>query len=308
MVGGVSDYVRLIAGGLTEAGEDVHVWCPAGGMAQAGDPWTVHPELGGFRRADRKRAGALLDRFPGPRRLLVQWVPHGYGFESMNLAFCVWLWRRAVGGDQIELMVHEPYLAFWEGNWRQNAAAVVHRVMTTVLLRAASRVWMSIPAWEKSWRPYALGRAIPFAWLPIPTGLIQPDAQATGDVRARLDAGRHPIIGHFGRHGGHVASLLNSLLPEVLRQLTSANISLIGFGSDRFRAEFLKRYPMYSERITATGAVSDRALAEHVTACDVLIQPYPDGVSSRRTTAMAGLRHAQQLVTPRDRRDETLWR
>jgi glycosyltransferase involved in cell wall biosynthesis len=283
------------------------VWCPAGGKGQPADRWTVHPELGGFRRADRKRTGALLDRFPAPHRLLVQWVPHGYGFHSMNLAFCVWLWRRAVRGDQIELMVHEPYLAFWEGNWRQNAAAVVHRLMTAVLLRAASRVWISIPAWESSWKPYALGRTIPFAWLPIPTGLAEADPRSTDDLRVRLGAGRHPVIGHLGTYGRHVASLLQGLLPDMLRLLTSSHVSLIGSGSDRFRAEFLKQYPMYAERITATGVVNDRALAAHVSACDVLIQPYADGISSRRTTAMAGLRLGVPIVTTRGRLTEALW-
>jgi glycosyltransferase involved in cell wall biosynthesis len=307
MLGGVSDYARLVARGLMEAGEEVHVWCPAAGEPQADDRFVVHPELGRFRRRDLKRVGDLLDQCPGPRRLLVQWVPHGFGFRSMNLAFCVWLWKRAARGDQVELMVHEPYLAFWEGTWRQTAAAAVHRVMTVVLLRAASRVWVSIPAWETSWKPYAFGRATPFVWLPIPTGLIQPDTQSISELRARLDAGRHPIIGHLGTYGAPITSLLDALLPEILRQLTSANISLIGSGSERFRAALVERYPMCWERVTATGAVSDRALAAHVSACDVLVQPYPDGISSRRTTAMAGLRLGVPIVTTRGRLTEPLW-
>ena len=39
------------------------------------------------------------------------------------------------------------------------------------------------------------------------------------------------------------------------------------------------------------------ALAEHVRACDVLVQPYPDGISSRRTSAMAGLALGVAVVT-----------
>ena len=69
--------------------------------------------------------------------MIVQWVPHAYGFRAMNLGFCLWLWSRASRGDDIELMVHEPYLAFWGGSWRQTAAAIVHRLMTVVLLRSA---------------------------------------------------------------------------------------------------------------------------------------------------------------------------
>ena len=86
----------------------------------------------------------------------------------MNLPFCLWLWHRAVRHhDAVEVMIHEPYLAFGEGSWKQSGVAVVHRLMTMVLLKAARRVWMSIPAWEACWRPYTLGRALQFRWLPV---------------------------------------------------------------------------------------------------------------------------------------------
>ena len=113
----------------------------------------------------------------------MQWVPHGYGRRAMNLTFCFWLWKRAFRGDRIELMVHEPFLAFWEGNWRQTAVAVVHRFMTLILLQAAGQVWVSIPAWERMWKPYALGRSIPFVWLPIPSSLGAADPNAVGATR-----------------------------------------------------------------------------------------------------------------------------
>ena len=122
-VGGVGCYTRLVARGLSEAGEEVHVWCPQTEPVlsdppppHAADRFSVHPELGEFRRADLDRTGRLLDAFPAPRRMIVQWVPHAYGRHSMNVTFCLWLWRRARHGDRIELMVHEPFLAFWEGN------------------------------------------------------------------------------------------------------------------------------------------------------------------------------------------------
>ena len=36
-----------------------------------------------------------------PRRLFVQWVPHGFGYKSLNMPFCLWVWRRARGGDSV---------------------------------------------------------------------------------------------------------------------------------------------------------------------------------------------------------------
>src|SRR5690242_6687524 len=94
-LGGVSDYTSAVAAGLAAQGDEVHVWCPS---CQHGPPQAegvvVHRELGAMTPADLRRVGKQLDQFPGPRRILVQWVPHGYGYKSMNVAFCWWLWNR----------------------------------------------------------------------------------------------------------------------------------------------------------------------------------------------------------------------
>ena len=305
--GGIADYTEVIARALTQAGEDVHVWCPPNGSREPADGFHIHPELGEFRAADLARAGKLLDHFERPRRLIVQWVPHGYGFRAMNLYFCCWLWSRARNGDHVELMVHEPYLAFWEGTWRQSAAAVVHRVMTMVLLRAARRVWVAIPAWEMKWKPYTLGRSIPFVWLPISSVLPCPERQAVSDVRAGLPAPLDSVVGHLGTYGSPVATLLSGVLVELLGNLSEPRILLMGAGSRQFLESFSLANPQHAARITATGPLVGSELAAHVAACDVLIQPYPDGISSRRTSAMAGLHLGVPIVTTSGRLTEPFW-
>src|SRR5580765_7945820 len=92
--GGVSDYTQIVAAGLAAAGDEVHIWCPAAGGiavngAAAGETVDsggvfVHRALAAFTPAELRRAGKQLDQFPRPRRVLVQWVPHGYGYKSMN--------------------------------------------------------------------------------------------------------------------------------------------------------------------------------------------------------------------------------
>jgi glycosyltransferase involved in cell wall biosynthesis len=305
-IGGVADYTRLVARGLHESGESVHVWAPAYAKGDPGDRFRVHAELGRFTPADLNRTGRLLNEFPGRRRLLVQWVPHAYGYRSMNLAFCQWLWRRAASGDRVELMVHEPYLALWEGSWRQTAVAGVHRMMTMMLLRAASCVWMSTPAWESKWRMYALGRSIPFVWLPIPSSLPEPDAEDVRSGRA-LTGGTVPIVGHLGTYGSLVTDLLDGALPLVLQSSRSPFVLLIGDGSEQYRRHLISRLPSYSGRVAATGSTSARSLAGYVAACDLVLQPYPDGISSRRTTAMAALKHGVPMVSTCGHLTEPLW-
>jgi glycosyltransferase involved in cell wall biosynthesis len=305
--GGVAHYTRQLADGLARAGEEVHVWCPAGSDAGRTDGVTVHSELGIFRRADLQRAGRLLDTCAGPRRLLVQWVPHGYGFRAMNIHFCWWLWQRAAAGDAVELMVHEPYLAYDRSALRQNIAATVQRLMTAILLRAAQRVWVAIPAWERSWKPYALGRKIPFTWLPVPSSLNIADRDDVAAVRSRVGRDAGPIVGHFGTHGILITSLLRRVLPIIASQRPDAHFLLIGTGGSEFRLSLEASYPALAGKISATGPLDHDGLAAHIAACDVLVQPYPDGVSSRRTTAMAGLRLGIAVTTTRGHLTEPFW-
>ena len=199
---------------MATAGEDVHVWCPAAGHVLSETPGiSVHRDFGDFRIRDLRSVGKQLDRFTGPRRILVQWVPHGYGYRAMNVPLCLWLLKRArVHGDIVEIMVHEPFLSFRKNSVRRNAVAVVHRLMTTVLLAAATRVWISIPSWQRRWQPYTLGRHVPFDWLPVPSNI-----PVTGNVgMARAVRERFPangfVIGHFGTYGPPMAAVLESLI------------------------------------------------------------------------------------------------
>src|ERR1700730_10077623 len=91
MFGGVSDYTQSIAKGLAAQGDEVHVWCPAGGAPEPDSAGVVvHPELGKIRVRDLRGVELQLDRFPAPRRILIQWVPHGYGPKAINIGFCWW--------------------------------------------------------------------------------------------------------------------------------------------------------------------------------------------------------------------------
>jgi glycosyltransferase involved in cell wall biosynthesis len=305
--GGVAGYVRHLAQALAAAGEEVHIWCPAGAHRPGCGAFSVHGTFEDFSPADCARTGKALDAFPAPRRLFVQWVPHGYGRRSMNLPFCLWLWRRARAGDNVEVMVHEPFLTFWEGTWRQTIVAVVHRVMTAVLLQTASRVWVSIPAWERMWKPFAFGRRVPFSWLPIPSSLIRPPDEAVRALRASLTPGRRSLVGHLGTYGRNITSMLDVLVPDILRSSPDAAMLLVGAGSSEYRTALVHRDPALERRVLAAGLLDDAALAAHVAACDVLVQPYPDGLSTRRTTAMAALRLGVPLVTTRGYLTEPFW-
>lgn len=313
-VGGVGDYTRLVAEGLAAAGEEVSVWCPDApegvAEAQVSTGVEVRREFGSFSPKDLARVGRLLDVHAAPRRLLVQYVPHGYGWRSLNLAFCLWLWARAaLKGDRVEVMVHEPGVAFGEGTRKQDAAAVVHRAMAAALLRAASRVFVSTPAWEQYWRPYALGRDVEFEWLPVPSTVpLDEDSGLTARVRALYrPASGGLLLGHLGTYSTHTARYLLRLLPALLSEKAAASVLLVGRGGERVREEIVSSHPSLAGRLGAAGRLAPRELSAHLSACDLMLQPFPDGVSTRRTSVMAALAHGLPVVTTRGRLTEGLW-
>ena len=69
----------------------------------------------------------------------------------------------------------------------------------------------------------------------------------------------------------------------------------------------MARHGSLAGRVSATGTLNASDLSAHIAACDVLLQPYPDGVTSRRTTAMAGLFARVPVVTTQGKLTERFW-
>jgi glycosyltransferase involved in cell wall biosynthesis len=309
-IGGLSDYSRAVAAGLAAAGDDVHVWCPPPAADSPIDAAVhVHPIAGGWHSDDLRRLDDALDRFAPPRRLLVQWIPHAYGHRSLNVAFCRWVRRRARAGDEVDLMIHEPGLGFREGALRHDAAAALHRMMLMLLLGRARRVWVAIPAWVETIRPWTFGRRdLPVRWLPVPSSI--PVATDPGDARAVREAVVNGpddlIVGHFSTYSPAIRQTLGQVVPALLADAPRLQVQLLGRGSAEALAGLRSATPSH-DRLYAAGELDAAALSAHLQACDLLLQPYPDGASSRRTTLMAALAHGVPVVTTVGRLSEPFW-
>jgi glycosyltransferase involved in cell wall biosynthesis len=305
--GGVSDYCAQVAAGLAARGASVHVWAPEEARpAPAIDGVTAHPIVPSWRGAGLARLGALLDGFPRPRRCVVQYVPHVWGRKGLNFELCDWLVERKRRGDEITLMVHEAFYPWrlWDKPTRWLLAAG-QRWMARRALAASSRVYVSIPAWEQRLRPYAPD--IPMTWLPVPSNIpvVRDEARAR-EVRARIAAPDQLIVGTFSTFGPHIACPLREILPRLLRDRGRVGL-LLGRGGERMAAELAARHPALRGRLVAPGPLDAGSLSLHLQACTVLVQPYPDGATSRRGTLMAPLSHGAAIVTNTGHLSESLW-
>jgi glycosyltransferase involved in cell wall biosynthesis len=303
--GGVSDYSRLVARALADAGDRVTVWAPPCDVPDESYPGVAVRRLpDNFGHRSRRLLGRYLDTLPEPRRLLVQYVPHAFGWKAANLPFCLWL--RSRRRDSLWIMFHEVAYPRDAGHsLAENALSVVTRWMAALAGRAAQRIFVSIPAWQPLVQSI-IGRDASIQWMPVPTSVpFIVDRAGAARVRSRIGQD-HPLVGHLGTYGRSIRSMLRACLPALLAT-TDCRILLLGRGGIEFRDELIGDHPELGGRLVAPGEQSPDALSRHVSACDVMLQPYPDGISSRRTSVMAALSHGRPVVTTFGHLSESFW-
>jgi len=305
-VGGVADYTRLVATHLLKAGHQVNVLAPTRGQPPIDNGLDVQPVLGEFGPIGFWRGSKVLDGIAEPRRLFLQWVPHGFGFKSMNLLLVLWIWWRVVvRRDQLWIMAHEPFLAF-ENGFKQRFAACVHRTMVWVLLRLAGRVFAGNQLWIKTLSPWCPQR-LKVEWLPVPSTLpLVDDLKAIQAAREKW-AGASGLIGHFGTFGAHTREVLGEPLRLVLDRSPAVRALLLGKNGDQFLAELIKDHPHLSDRVTAPGKQELEQLSIGLSACDLMLQAYGGGISTRNTSLMAILQHGKPLVATRGHVTDPEW-
>lgn len=305
--GGVGDYTATLAQGLVAAGDAVHVWtvrAPGAAAPVHHDGVAVHELPDRFAAGSRETLARAWRETPGT--VLLQYVPNALGSRGLNLRFCLWLRKMHRAGVDVRVMFHEPYFYFCLARPWRNAIAIVQRTMAATLLQAASRVYLSTETWYRYLR--AVGVLPPFQAIPIPSSI--PEAVLPAAIerfRTQIAPASAPVVGHFGTFGEHVAGELLAVLPSIASRVPDARFALIGAGSREFLERVRREQPDLAARMWASGRLEPADVAAVLRACDVMIQPYPDGVTTRRTSAMAGLKNGVATVSTAGLLTEAIW-
>ena len=273
--------------------------------------WSLLDDV--YGRLGRRAIDERLDRRPSsvPTTILVQYVPTGFGLRGANIPWCRWLLERSRRhGNDVRVMFHEPYFEFTWRPIRQNALAIVERVMAKMLLRAASRVYLSTDAWRRYLSPYMpAGRSKDLITLPIPSAI--PRCDRVSDIAERrgqlLGTSTHQLVGHFGTFGSQMTPMLEAVLTQILSGDPNVSAVCLGSGSDEFVRSLVAAVPKFRGRVIGTGRISRSDAALTLSACDLILQPYPDGVTTRRTSVMASLVNARAVLTTTGHLTEPVW-
>lgn len=305
--GGVSDHTRRLAQEFLRAGDDVHVWTspdPRPPIEDAGVVVHRLPDCFGPRSWPVLGAGLKAAK---DQQILVQYVPHMYGYKGMNVGFAAWLRFRA---PKYWILFHEVAFSMSRRqSLRYNVLGFVTHLMAKLVAGNAEKIFVTIPSWEARLRS-TLRVRMPIRLLPAPSNVESDvDAGPVFEVRRRLLRGADgPLVGHFGTFDIRLRSLLIEVFAEALRRDPQRRAVMIGRNSDKFVQSFGDCHPGLRDRIVACPDLPSRDVAEHLAACDLLVQPYLDGISCRRGSAMAGLALGCPIVTIDGDATEPHWR
>ena len=241
----------------------MHVWCPPLARDSSGVA-TASPFIPRWEHLTPPICAPSIGcsiAFPPPRRLLVQWVPHGFGYRSLNVGFCLWLWQRARRGDRVEIMVHEPYLAFGEGGDAVDGGRLRSSPDDDRSWRARRRrVWIAIPALGAA---MASLRARPGRAVRMAARSEQPAEPAPMTIRRvrdryALDGG--PIVGHLGSYG--TVATRASICDRAAHPARRAERRLVLLGQQRraIPQQLVRAHPQLAARIHATGTLVSAGL------------------------------------------------
>jgi glycosyltransferase involved in cell wall biosynthesis len=305
--GGVADYTRHLARALAAAGDEVAVWVPTGSGPErdevdAGVHIRILPDR--FGAESRRMLGDAWQAAPGI--VLLQYVPMAIGTGRTNLRFCRWLLAQRRRGVDVRVMFHEPYFYFTLRRPWLNVVALSHRAMAATLVRASDPIYVSTETWVRYLSPYGTLRDVQV--LPIPA-TVSSSASHDAISNFRTAMGAAPgdaVIGHFGTYGDHVVGELLPAIETIVRRLPSVRIALLGSGSDRFLKRLRSRVP--AAHVYASGRLAPSEVASALRACDLVVQPYPDGVTTRRTSVMAALVNSVPVVTTDGALTESIWK
>jgi glycosyltransferase involved in cell wall biosynthesis len=240
--------------------------------------------------------GAVLDavaRVASSGPVLWEYVPHMYGRGGVNLALpAVWRALRRQGRRQVAI-AHEiagPF-SWWP---HRSLYALAHRLQWRALVRTADAIGISTAGWlERIQRSPGRWDHLFLAPSPanVPTPLLPADHRDCWRAKQGLAAARQ-VVGYYGTIGA--GKQFDWVLGAWRTALTvEPATALVVVGADP------TEQAAAGERawMRGLGYVPAGDAAEALQAMDLLLLPFVDGVSERRSSFMAALANGVPVLT-----------
>lgn len=291
-LGGVGDYTYQICKALASAGDSVHVWSPGEILAAHSASAQIHLLPGGFGWRWLNELNSRLGEYRRPRNILIQYVPHMYGWKSMNLAFCWWIIRQR--HENVFVMFHEVAFPLRRGQpLRHRLLALVHRAMAWAILRCVRHAFTSTDPYIDLLRK--LGPVeTPISMLRIcsniPAESYEPTSETSQPVARELFT-----VGIFSNFSSPICRNLAPVIAAFIDDPQMA-VRLLGPG-EAFCRSLARENPAAAKRISCTGHLPVAHIGGNMQRCDALLQLYPEGASAARGTLIGAMASGVPVVT-----------
>jgi len=287
---GVGDYTRCLAEELARQGEDVVVLTSDRYRGEVHGPVTVLPEVRDWTIGEALRLTSSAVS-PPVDLIHLQYTPDLYG-QGMGFTFlpvvarirsgppAVVTFHTLVGGSLWSRVVAPVLLltARWSISANEEVSAMIHRRL-----------------------PWLAGRCTE---IPIGANIPTNPAGAPRVSRAALGLPQEgPLLVHFGLlYPGKGLETLFAALSQLL--CVQPHVTLVVVGDNRIEnMGYLEDLKALAERLGVASSImwmghrSGDEVSRILSAADLFVVPYDDGISIRRGSLMAGLAHGCPVVS-----------
>lgn len=290
MAGGLPDHTDHLAAALSRHFAVTVLTSP--GVEKDRSAFAVRPEVVNWQNGGQI-LGAIEKVGPeGP--ILWQYVPHMYGRGGVNLKLPSVLEKLRADRRRQLVLVHEVAAPF---SWwpHRSAYALAQRIMWRAVKRNADAMGISTGGWLEQFLardPSLTERAF---LTPSPSNL--PVIETGVDHRqkwlkaANLSRARR-ILGFFGTVGAGKQFEWVLAAWRAVRRIEPASALIVIGGKPVVPLD-----PDEQGLFHALGYADARTASEALQALDLLVLPFVDGVSERRSSFMAGLAHGVPVLT-----------
>jgi glycosyltransferase involved in cell wall biosynthesis len=282
---GVGDYTALLAQALG-ATSDVTILTTDEVSGHSSDGVTV---IGAFSGKTPRSTLGLVDKLEeiDPDVIVVQYDPYSYGARYAFNPYLPYVMARLRLRSRARLaaVVHETFVE--PSNVKRAVMTSWQRAQLLVLGHAAHLLVFPVRGWVSRFR----------AWFPrtrllhFPVGNnIPPIGVTREEAKRRLGISSDTLVlGLFGR-GFPPSRWLRDSVERLRRDGHEPLILHVGVGGAQVKDG--------SQGLPArvVGLVSTAEASLHLSAMDIYAGHYPDGISSRRTSALAAMAHGVPLV------------
>jgi len=287
--GGLADHTAHLARTLSKH-RHVHVLTSPG--ATASPAFDVVDRISDWQ--DGRALEKALEGFPADSVLLWQYVPHMYGRGGVNLALAPLIGRLHRRGRRQVVIAHEIRAPLhWKPHWL--FYALFHRLAWKRIRRSAQAIAISTEAWLERGRKSWSDSPAEFFVLPSPSNFPVVPMPADHRDQWRASLGLSPdtaVLAYFG-------TLSATKQPGwVFESWRAANRSgrrtaLVVIGGKPTPHLAAGEDRLYRP----LGYLDESSVSQALQAIDLLLLPFDDGVSERRTTITAGLAHGTPILT-----------